>query len=153
MMNIQYVKADKYGKMCKWCNRNKEKCDILLSCEERRVLLETASHYQHCVYFISDEEDELSSIFEVNKNPHRIIELLSLIAGEKIEPGKTLILFDEVQECPAALNALKHFKEKANGYHVIAAGSLLEPLLAQPKSYPVGMVNLLNIYPLGRISG
>lgn len=107
-----------------------------------------ASHYQHSVYFNFDEEDELSSIFEVNKNPHRIIELLSLIAGEKIEPGKTLILFDEIQECPAALNALKYFKEKANDYHVIAAGSLLGTLLAQPKSYPVGMVNLLNIYPL-----
>ena len=112
-----------------------------------------ASHYQHSVYFNFDEEDELGSIFEVNKNPHRIIELLSLIAGEKIEPGKTLILFDEIQECPAALNALKYFKEKANDYHVIAAGSLLGTLLAQPKSYPVGMVNLLNIYPLGRISG
>ena len=47
---------------------------------------------------------------------------------------------NEIQECPSALNALKYFKE--NEYHVIAAGSLLGTLLAQPKSYPVGMVNL-----------
>ena len=106
------------------------------------------SFYESYVYFNFDEEDELRSIFEVNKNPQRIIELLSLIAGEKILPGKTLVIFDEVQECPEALNALKYFKEKANGYHIVAAGSLPGTLLAQPKSYPVGMVNLLNLYPL-----
>ena len=53
-----------------------------------------------------------------------------------------------MQECPEALNALKYFKEKANEYHVIAAGSLLGTLLAKPKSHPVGMVNLLDIFPL-----
>lgn len=104
--------------------------------------------YDSFVYFNFDEEDELKSIFEVNKNPQRIVELLSLIAGEKILPERTLIIFDEIQECPSALNTLKYFKEKANGYHVIAAGSLLGTLLATPKSYPVGMVNLLDIYPL-----
>ena len=104
--------------------------------------------YDSFVYFNFDEEDELKSIFEVNKNPQRIVELLSLIAGEKILPEKTLIIFDEIQECPSALNTLKYFKEKANDYHVIAAGSLLGTLLATPKSYPVGMVNLLDIYPL-----
>ena len=106
------------------------------------------SCYENYVYFNFDEEDELKSIFEVNKNPQRIIELLSLIAGDKILPEKTLIIFDEIQECPEALNSLKYFKEKANEYHVIAAGSLLGTLLAQPKSYPVGMVNLLDMYPL-----
>ena len=104
--------------------------------------------YDSFVYFNFDEEDELKSIFEVNKNPQRIVELLSLIAGKKILPEKTLIIFDEIQECPPALNTLKYFKEKANDYHVIAAGSLLGTLLATPKSYPVGMVNLLDIYPL-----
>lgn len=107
-----------------------------------------SNYYKSYVYFNFDEEDELKSIFETNKNPQRIIELLSLIAGEKIVPGETLIIFDEIQECPSALNALKYFREKANEYHVIAAGSLLGTLLAKPKSYPVGMVNLLDIYPL-----
>lgn len=90
------------------------------------------SCYQRTVYFNFDEEDGLNSIFETNKNPQRIIELLSLIAGEKILPGETLVIFDEIQECPEALNALKYFKEKANEYHVIAAGSLLGALLASP---------------------
>ena len=106
------------------------------------------NYYKSFVYFNFDEEDALKSIFETNRNPQRIIELLSMIAGEKIYPEDTMIIFDEVQECPEALNALKYFKEKANEYHVIAAGSLLGTLLAKPKSYPVGMVNLLDIFPL-----
>ena len=106
------------------------------------------NYYKSHVYFNFDEEDELKSIFETNKNPRRIIELLSMIAGQKILPAETLIIFDEIQECPEALNTLKYFREKANEYHVITAGSLLGTLLAKPKSYPVGMVNLLNIYPL-----
>lgn len=105
------------------------------------------SCYENYAYFNFDEEEEIKSIFEVNKNPHRIIELLSLVAGGRILPGRTLIIFDEIQECPQALNALKYFKEKAGEYHIIAAGSLLGTLLAQPKSYPVGMVNLLTINP------
>lgn len=106
------------------------------------------NYYKSFVYFNFDEEEELKSIFETNKNPARLIELLSLISGEKILSEETLIIFDEIQECPEALNSLKYFKEKANEYHIVAAGSLLGTLLAQPKSYPVGMVNLLDIYPL-----
>ncbi len=106
------------------------------------------NYYDNFVYFNFDEEDELKSIFEINKNPRRIIELLSMIGSEKIEPEKTLIIFDEIQECPEAMNTLKYFKEKTNEYHVIAAGSLLGTLLAKPKFYPVGMVSLLDIYPL-----
>lgn len=105
-------------------------------------------YYKNCVYFNFDEEDELKSIFIANKNPARIIELLSMVSGEKIMPEETLILFDEVQECSEALNSLKYFNEKANDYHVIAAESLLGTLLAQPKSYPVGKVNLLEIAPM-----
>ena len=105
-------------------------------------------YYQNTVYYNFDEEDELASIFDSNKDPNRIIDLLSMISGERILPKKTLIIFDEVQECPEALNSLKYFNEKANEYHIIAAGSLLGTLLAKPKSYPVGKVNLLEIAPL-----
>lgn len=65
--------------------------------------------YANYVYFNFDEEDELKSIFQTNKNPHRIIELLSMISGKKIQPGEALILFDEIQECPEALNTLDIF--------------------------------------------
>jgi predicted AAA+ superfamily ATPase len=106
------------------------------------------TQYDDYVSFNFDEEDELKSIFEMNKNPHRIIERLSLLVGRKILPGETLIIFDEIQECSAALNALKYFREQANEYHVVATGSLLGTLLAQPKSFPVGQVNLLELHPL-----
>ena len=105
-------------------------------------------YYEDIFYFNFDEEEELASVFQKNKNPVRIIELLGMIRGKKIEQGRHLVIFDEVQECPDALNSLKYFHENANEYHVISAGSLLGTLLAQPKSYPVGKVNVMNIYPL-----
>lgn len=105
-------------------------------------------YYDDTFYFNFDEEDELQSVFKTNKNPHRIIELLGMIKGKKILSEKHLIIFDEVQECSEALNSLKYFCEKANEYHIISAGSLLGTLLAKPKSYPVGKVNLLNISPM-----
>ena len=106
------------------------------------------TNYENTAYFNFEESDELKTIFQTNKNPQRIIDILSLISNCKITPGKTLIIFDEIQECPQALNSLKYFKENANQYHVIAAGSLLGTLLSEPMSYPVGMVNLLHVYPL-----
>lgn len=104
--------------------------------------------YDSVVYFNFDEEEELKTIFQNNKNPHRIIELLGFLVEEKIVPENTLLIFDEIQECPEALNTLKYFNEKANEYHVISAGNLLGTLLAKPKSFPVGKVNILNLYPL-----
>ena len=112
------------------------------------LMKEFGKTYDGFVYFNFDETEELKSIFSQNKNPNRIIELLSIISGKKIVPGKTLVILDEIQECPSALNSLKYFKESASEYHIIAAGSLLGTLLAQPKSYPVGMVNIIDIYPL-----
>ena len=104
--------------------------------------------YKKTFYFSFDKEESLHDIFKVNKDPYRIIESLGTIREDKILPEEHLIIFDEIQECPEALNTLKYFNEEANQYHVIAAGSLLGTLLAQPMSYPVGKVNLLNIYPM-----
>lgn len=99
-------------------------------------------------YFNFDAEDALGSVFESGKNPKRIIEVLSLLHGKRIEPGKTLLILDEIQRCPDALNSLKYFKEDVPSCHVVAAGSLLGTYLARNRSYPVGMVNLLDIDPL-----
>ena len=146
------MKRNAIQTLIKWKNSEDRKPMVLKGARQvgKTWLMKSfgRDYYDNFVYFNFDEEDELKSIFEANKNPQRIIELLSMIVGEKILPGKTLIIFDEIHECPEALNTLKYFKEKANEYHVIAAGSLLGTLLAQPKSYPVGMVNLLDIYPL-----
>lgn len=149
---VRTLKRNAIGDLIKWKSSEERKPMVLKGARQvgKTWLMKEfgKNYYDSYVYFNFDEEDELKSIFEANKNPYRIIELLSIIAGEKIMPGETLIIFDEVQECPEALNCLKYFKEKANDYHVIAAGSLLGTLLAKPKSYPVGMVNLLDIYPL-----
>ena len=146
------MKRNAISELIRWKNSTERKPMVLKGARQvgKTWLMKEfgQNYYDNFVYFNFDEEDEMKSIFETNKNPHRIIELLSMICGEKIEPEKTLIIFDEIQECPEALNTLKYFKEKANEYHVIAAGSLLGTLLAKPKSYPVGMVNLLDIYPL-----
>ena len=149
---VMRVKRSAFSQLVKWKDNPERKPLIIRGARQvgKTWLMKEfgQSCYDSFVYFNFDEEDELKSIFESNKNPQRIIELLSMIAGEKILPGETLVIFDEVQECPEALNTLKYFKEKANEYHVVAAGSLLGTLLAQPKSYPVGMVNLLDLYPL-----
>ena len=146
------MKRNAIQKLIEWKNSEERKPMVLKGARQvgKTWLMKEfgQNFYESYVYFNFDEEEELKSIFQTNKNPHRIIDLLSMIAGKKIEPETTLIIFDEIQECPEALNTLKYFKEKANNYHVIAAGSLLGTLLAKPKSYPVGMVNLLDIYPL-----
>lgn len=146
------MKRNAISELVRWQHSNDRKPLILKGARQvgKTWLMKEfgRNYYDNYVYFNFDEDEELKSVFETNKNPHRIIELLSMICEEKIYPKKTLIIFDEIQECPEALNALKYFKEKANEYHVIAAGSLLGTLLATPKSYPVGMVNLLTIYPL-----
>lgn len=105
-------------------------------------------NYEKTFYFSFEKEEELSNIFEKNKDPIRIIDQLGTIYNNKIEPEQHLIIFDEIQECPKALNSLKYFNEEANEYHIIAAGSLLGTLLAESMSYPVGKVNLLNVYPM-----
>lgn len=146
------MKRNAIQDMLKWKNDEERKPLILRGARQvgKTWLMKEfgRNHYRNMVYFNFDEDDDLKSIFEANKNPRRIIELLSLISGERILPNETLLVFDEIQECSEALNSLKYFKENANEYHVIAAGSLLGTLLANPKSYPVGMVNLLDIAPL-----
>lgn len=149
---VMHLKRNAIAELVRWKNSAERKPMVLKGARQvgKTWLMKEfgENYYDSFVYFNFDEEEELKSIFKANKNPHRIIELLSMICSEKIKPEKTLIIFDEIQECPEALNTLKYFKEKANEYHVIAAGSLLGTLLAKPKSYPVGMVNLLDIYPL-----
>lgn len=146
------MKRNAITELIKWKNDKERKPLILKGARQvgKTWLMKEfgRKYYDSFVYFNFDEDDELKSIFKSNKSPYRIVELLSLISGTKIAPYNTLIIFDEIQECPEALNSLKYFKENANEFHIISAGSLLGTLLSTPKSYPVGMVNILNIYPL-----
>jgi len=107
-----------------------------------------ATAYEDSLYISFDKDGEAAAIFDGTKDPGQIVQRLALIRGKAVRPEKTLLLFDEIQECPNALGSLKYFHEEANEYHIVAAGSLLGTYLAKPTSYPVGKVNLLNLYPL-----
>ena len=79
-------------------------------------------HYENIAYFNFDEQSELKQYFEMTKDVQRILQHLSLINGSPILPGKTLIIFDEIQECNAAFNALKYFCEDAPNIILLARG-------------------------------
>ncbi len=104
-------------------------------------------NYEGVAYFNFDYDKELYTLFQNTKNPSRILEQLAFIYGKAIKPEKTLIVFDEIQECPDALNALKYFEEEAKSYHIISAGSLLGIRLSHT-SFPVGKVDFLDMYPM-----
>ena len=104
-------------------------------------------NYEGVAYFNFDHDTELYTLFKNTKDPKRILEQLSFIYGKSIIPRKTLIVFDEIQECPDALNSLKYFEEEANDYHIISAGSLLGIRLSHT-SFPVGKVDFMDMYPM-----
>jgi hypothetical protein len=105
-------------------------------------------HYERVAYFNFDEHPEYRQFFESTKDIKRILNNLQFVAGFPITEGTTLIIFDEIQDAPNVLNALKYFHEKGNGYHVACAGSLLGVSLAKPSSFPVGQVDFLKIHPM-----
>ena len=104
--------------------------------------------YENIAYFNFDEHEEYKQFFENTKDIKRILDNLIFASGYVIKPKTTLIVFDEIQECPKALNTLKYFYENANEYHIICAGSLLGLSLTKPSSFPVGMVSFLDINPM-----
>lgn len=105
-------------------------------------------HYENTAYFNFEEQSELKQYFETTKDVQRILEIITLINGAPISPGRTLIIFDEIQECNAALNTLKYFYETAPEYHIACAGSLLGIKVSKPASFPVGKVEFLTVYPM-----
>ena len=98
--------------------------------------------------FNFDENEEYKQFFETTKDVNRILQNLMLASGQKIVPEKTLIIFDEVQDCPNVINSMKYFCENAPQYHIACAGSLLGIALAKPSSFPVGKVNFMQIDPM-----
>ena len=105
-------------------------------------------YYKNIAYFNFDENKEYKQFFETTKNVERILQNLMLASGQKIEAENTLIIFDEVQDCPEVINSMKYFCENAPQYHVACAGSLLGITLAKPSSFPVGKVNFMQIHPM-----
>ena len=105
-------------------------------------------YYDKCAYINFDDNSRMEELFSGDFDIDRIIQGLKIESNVNIEPENTLIIFDEVQETPKALTALKYFYEKANQYHIIAAGSLLGVAMHEGTSFPVGKVDFLDLYPL-----
>jgi len=105
--------------------------------------------FDYVAEFNFDKTTELASIFEKTKDIQRILKELTLFTNVPIEPGKTLLIFDEIQACEGALNSLKYFCEDAPQYHLIAAGSLLGVAIRKKKmSVPVGKVQIIQTHPI-----
>lgn len=105
--------------------------------------------FEYCAKFDFDRQEELKSVFQNTKMPERIIKELALFCDVPIIAGKTLIIFDEIQECEEALNCLKYFCEDAPEYHIMAAGSLLGGAVKKRRmTVPVGKVRVVRMYPL-----
>ena len=106
------------------------------------------NEYDNLVYVNCADEDFAKSLFLKNLKPDRIIRDIVANTRQRIEPGKTLIFFDEIQEAPNGISSLKYFCENAGEHHVIAAGSLLGVVHHPGESYPVGKVNILKLHPM-----
>ncbi len=104
--------------------------------------------YINTVYINFDNNQQMKELFEKDMKTDRIITGLELYTGHKINSEETLLIFDEIQEVPKALTALKYFNENAPEYQIICAGSLLGVALHQGTSFPVGKVEFMDLYPL-----
>jgi len=146
------MKRDIYLNLLNWQNSKDRKPLILSGARQvgkTYILKKFAENsYQNYVYINFEQQKELSSLFESNIDPAIIIQSLSLLMETTITPKETLVIFDEIQDCPNALTSLKYFNETANEYHLIAAGSLLGVMLGQERGYPVGKVSTLELFPL-----
>ena len=105
--------------------------------------------FKNVVYINLETNLTIASYFNDNIAPERLLRYLEASTGERIIPGETLIIFDEIQSCERALTALKYFCEETPEFHIAAAGSLLGVAInRQHYSFPVGKVETITLYPL-----
>ena len=136
----------------KWKSRKNRKPMILEGARQvgKTWLLKEfgATEFEDVAYINFDSNSQMRELFAGDLAVERIITGLELYVGKKINAEKTLLIFDEVQEVPRALSALKYFFEDAPEYHIVCAGSLLGIALHEGTSFPVGKVEFMKLYPL-----
>ena len=106
-----------------------------------------AEQFEHFVEVDFNERKDIHYLFDGTYSPQEICQLLAVQLHVEVEPGKTLLFFDEIQACPDAINRLRYFYEKYPEQHLIAAGSLLEFALEGLPSYGVGRIRSIFMYP------
>ncbi|MBR5678815.1 MAG: ATP-binding protein [Paludibacteraceae bacterium] len=152
-MKEKYMYREIINDLKRWKTKANRK-PLLLSgvrqCGKTYIVNEFAKeNFESYVYVNFEESKSMSGIFEYDFDVKRIITELERVVKVKIVPGKTLVFFDEIQECPRAITSLKYFCENMKDLHLICAGSLLGVALKKEKiSFPVGKVNRLQLYPM-----
>lgn len=106
------------------------------------------NHFEKIAYINFESSVRLKSIFKDDFDIQRILMVFEIETGVTIHPSNTLIILDEIQEADKALTALKYFYENAPEYYIIAAGSLVGVSLQKNSTFPVGKVDLLQLYPM-----
>lgn len=106
------------------------------------------NEYKNVAYVNCDADPRMQEVFSIDYDIDRILLTLQAITGINIEKGETLIIFDEIRETARGLHSLKYFYENAPEYHVMVAGSLLGVTLGRGESFPVGKVDMLQMYPM-----
>jgi predicted AAA+ superfamily ATPase len=146
------MQRDIYQKLLAWKSSPRRKPLLLQGARQvgKTWILQKfgEQEYANVAYLNFEEEPVIDDFFQASLSPEKIIRNLSLYLKHDIRPEQDLVIFDEIQASNNALNSLKYFNEKANAYHIVAAGSLLGIKMSKPKSFPVGKVNFLNLYPL-----
>lgn len=146
------MKRNLIEKLKEWKERSNRKPLILLGARQvgKTWLMREFGrlYYDNVAYVNCDSEPLAKQLFVEDYDINRILLSIQVITGVKPEPGKTLIILDEVQEAPRGLHSLKYFQENAPEYHVMAAGSLLGITLGQGESFPVGKVDMLHVFPM-----
>lgn len=138
-------------KLKEWKNKEDRKPMILMGARQvgkTWIMKEFGKNEYAKVAYISFYNNErMNDVFDMDFDINRIIMNLNIESGVSITPNDTLIILDEIQNAPKALESLKYFCEDANEYHVIAAGSLLGVAVHENVSFPVGKVDMLDLYP------
>ncbi len=146
------MKRDIYKKLEEWKQSSRRKPLIMNGARQVGKTYSLKhfgkSSYEKVAYLNFEKDEKLSEYFQNSIEPKQILKILTIHTEIDIEPHNTLLIFDEVQECPKALNSLKYFCEEANEYHIAAAGSLLGVKTVHEEGFPVGKVNFLHLYPL-----
>ena len=146
------MKRDVYKNLVVWKNSRLRKPVILRGARQvgKTYILKkfAESEYSNYVYLDFEDDPALDSEFSQKFDIERFIDFFEIYCQTKVQKEKTLIIFDEIQASPNALNSLKYFKEYAPEYHIAAAGSLLGVQLCRKPSFPVGKVDFIDMYPL-----
>lgn len=141
-----------YNDLIKWQSSKDRKPLVLFGARQvgkTWLLKDFGKRKYKKVAFVSFDRDDIASqLMTAEKKADKLLKGLSAITGVDISPEETLVILDEIQDCPIALSRLKVFAEDAPEYHVVACGSLLGIALHEGISYPVGKVDELCLYPM-----